>query len=65
MTNGNGRAIYASQAQQRAIFAISKSLNLDLPTLLADFNCAAVEQLPIREASRLIDELRSRQAAGQ
>ena len=59
--NGNGRSIYATQAQQRAIFAISKSMNLDLPALLADYNCADVSQLPIRDASTLIDSLKARQ----
>ena len=59
--NGNGRSVTATAAQQRAIFAIAKSLNLDLPSLLADYNCSEVAQLHIRDASKLIDDLKSRQ----
>ena len=55
-TNGNGRHVPATPSQKKAIFAIAKSLRLDS----AQFN---VEALALKEASALIDDLKSRQAA--
>jgi hypothetical protein len=75
--NGNGkqqtpstptaprRPTNATAAQQRAIGVISKRLSLELPALLADYNVADVSQLSVREASKLIDELKKRQATRQ
>jgi hypothetical protein len=56
----NGRA---TVAQQRAIYAISKAAGVDINTVLPDYNAADVRDLAIRDASRLIDDLKSRQAA--
>ena len=67
-TNGNGngsRRINATDAQQRAIFAICKSMNLELAEVLADYNVADTRDLNVKDASRLIDELKSRQTAHQ
>lgn len=64
-TNGNGngrRSINATEAQCRAIFAICKSQGLDIVSVLADFNVADARDLAIKDASRLIDELKSKQA---
>jgi hypothetical protein len=60
---GNGKRTGASEAQCRAIFAISKNLNLDLAAVLADFNVTDASQLSVRDASKLIDELKKHQAA--
>lgn len=51
-----GRSATASQA--RAIYAIASRQGIELPDKLrADFGVDSPEQLTIREASRLIDEL--------
>lgn len=63
-TNGagaTGRKTTATEAQQRAIFAICKNLNLDVKQIAADYNVTDVAQLPIKSASQLIDTLKSRQ----
>jgi hypothetical protein len=59
--NGNGRKTTATVAQCKAIYAISKSLNLDLAAVLADYNVSDASQLHIKVASQLIDDLKSRQ----
>ena len=59
--NGNGRKTMATQAQQRAIFAICKSLNLDVPSFLKPYNVTDPAQLLIKTASQIIDDLKSRQ----
>jgi hypothetical protein len=58
--NGNGGSprVPATAAQKKAIFAISKSLGLDP----AQHNA---EQLSVREASALIDELKNQQAGSR
>jgi hypothetical protein len=53
-TNGNGRHVPATPAQKKAVFAIAKSLGLDP----GQFN---VESLGLKEASALIDNLKSQQ----
>ena len=62
-TNGHGRAsskrTTASEAQCRAIYAICKSLNLDMNAVLAKYNVSDARQLAIKDASSLIDELKS------
>ncbi len=64
--NGNGRKMtMATEAQRRAIFAICKNLNIDMAAVLADFNVADASQLTVKDASRLIDDLKSRQASPQ
>ncbi len=69
-TNGNGhkpvnKGTTASEAQCRAIFAICKSMNLDMGEVLADYNVSDASQLAIKDASRLIDELKTRQGQRQ
>ena len=57
----NGRPVGATQAQQRAIFAICKSLNLDMAAVLADYNVSDANQLTVKDASQLIDQLKNPQ----
>jgi hypothetical protein len=61
---GNGKRLAgkATQAQQRAVYAISKSLGLDLAAVLADYSVASAADLTVKDASRLIDDLKSRQS---
>jgi hypothetical protein len=59
--NGNGKKTTATEAQCRAIFAITKSLNIDLATYLAEFRVTDAAQLPIKTASQIIDELKAQQ----
>ena len=59
--NGTGRKTTATEAQCRAIFAIAKSLNIDIAAVLADYNVTDPSQLPIKTASQVIDNLKSRQ----
>ncbi len=60
-TNGNGSARRgsASEAQCRAIFAICKSQGIEMLSVLADFNVADPKDLNIKDASRLIDQLKN------
>ena len=53
--NGQGRHVPATEAQKKAVFAISKSLGLDPK----QFN---LDSLGLREASALIDNLKSQQS---
>ena len=66
-TNGNNgsarKPTGATEAQCRAIFAICKSLNMDMAALLADYNVSEPSQLHVKTASQLIDELKARQNA--
>lgn len=57
--NGNGKRPYATQAQQRAIWAICKAQNLNVADVIADFNVADVSELHVKDASQLIDRLKS------
>jgi len=61
----NGRKTGATEVQQRAIFAICKSLNLDMAAVLAGYNVTDAGQLSVKDASRLIDDLKGRQNANQ
>ena len=61
--NGNGKRVTATEAQQRAIFAICKAQNLDVAAVLADFNVADSRDLHVKDASKLIDQLKARPAA--
>ena len=54
--NANGRHVPASVAQKKAVFAICKSLNLDS----AQYN---VDDMNVKQASQLIDQLKSQQTA--
>lgn len=55
----------ATQAQQKAIWAISKSLGLELADVLADFNVVDPKDLSVKTASQVIDALKARQNAQQ
>lgn len=63
-TNGNGQAARqtigrATQSQVRAIFAIARRQQVDPATLVRErFNVERLENLTIREASTLIDDLK-------
>ena len=62
--NGNGQGARqpigrATQSQVRAIFAIARRQRIDPATLVRDrFNVERLEDLSIREASTLIDDLK-------
>ena len=64
-SNGNGQngrveVARATQSQIRAIFAISKRQGLDPHTLISErFRVHKMEDLTIREASALIDDLKN------
>ncbi|MEI6233313.1 MAG: hypothetical protein WCT04_09685 [Planctomycetota bacterium] len=62
-SNGNGRRVNATEAQCRAIFAICKSQGVNMADVLADFNVGDPKDLHVKDASRLIDDLKSRQAS--
>lgn len=57
-SNGNGRHVPATQAQVKAVYAICKGLGIDS----AQYNA---ESMTVSQASKLIDELKSQQAANQ
>jgi hypothetical protein len=63
VANGNGRRVGATEAQCRAIFAICKAQGIDMASVLADFNVADAKDLHVKDASRLIDQLKSGQTA--
>ena len=63
--NGNGRrGVNATEAQCRAIFAICKSQGISMADVLADFNVADAKDLHVKDASRLIDQLKSQNGNG-
>jgi hypothetical protein len=55
----------ATVAQQRAIFAITKTLGYDMAAILADYSVADVRDLTVRDASTLIDTLKQQQGTVQ
>jgi hypothetical protein len=59
--NGNGRRVYISDAQKRAIHSISKGLGVTIDQVLSEHGIADINQLSIRDASTLIDQLKARQ----
>jgi hypothetical protein len=59
--NGNGRRATCTEAQAKCIYAICKAQGLDLPAVLADFNVSHARDLHVKDASRLIDQLKARQ----
>ena len=63
--NGNGstRRITCTEAQAKCIYAICKAQGLDMISVLADYNVADPRDLNVKDASRLIDDLKSKQAA--
>ncbi len=67
--NGNGRhessAPKATAAQLRAVRAIADRQRLDLPSFLREqYGAASADELTLPQASRLIDDLKARGAAG-
>jgi len=57
--SGNGRPRPATQSQVKAIYAIARSQRLDVPTMLrARFQVGRPDDLNIKEASSLIDDLK-------
>jgi len=62
-SNGTGRRVTATEAQAKCIYAICKSQGLDMISVLADYNVADVHDLHVRDASKLIDQLKASQAA--
>ena len=60
--NGKEPPTKATRAQQRAIHAICKNLGLDPALLLLDYGVVNAADLTIKDASRLIDDLKFRQA---
>jgi hypothetical protein len=62
--NGNGRKITCTEAQAKCIYAICKAQGIEMADVLADYNVADVHDLHVKDASRLIDDLKSRQANG-
>jgi hypothetical protein len=63
--NGNGRRVYATDAQKRAISSICKAEGITVDQALADAGAADVNQLTISAASKLIDHLKARQQPRQ
>ena len=61
--NGNGRRVTCTEAQAKCIYAICKAQGLDLISVLADFNVADARDLHVRDASRLIDQLKKNNGA--
>ena len=60
--NGNGRRATASQV--RALFAIASRERIDLPQLIRErFQVDRTEDLSLRDASTLIDDLKNGKAA--
>ena len=56
--NGSNRVARATKAQQKAIFAICRSKGVDMASVLAKRNVADAAELTVRDASKLIDELK-------
>jgi hypothetical protein len=61
--NGNGRRVTATEAQVKCIHAVCRARGLDLVSVLADFNVADPKDLHIKDASRLIDQIKNGTAA--
>jgi hypothetical protein len=54
----------ATQSQVRAIAAIARRLQINLDDLLGQFHARRAQDLSIKQASQLIDELKSKQEGG-
>lgn len=65
-TNGNGQKPRpATQSQLRAIDAIAKRMKVNVQDLIGRrFNVRQTQDLSIKQASQLIDELKSQQGGG-
>jgi hypothetical protein len=63
---GNGSAIRnATPAQVRAILGIAKKLSLNVPDVLASYGVADPAGLSIKQASKVIDDLKAKQPQPQ
>jgi len=60
-TNGNGRSTNATQAQQKAVWAICKSLGVEVSDALSEIGVGDLQTLSVKQASQLIDSLKARQ----
>ncbi|MEI6232911.1 MAG: hypothetical protein WCT04_07660 [Planctomycetota bacterium] len=58
---GNGRRVTCTESQAKCIYAICKSQGLDMLSVLADYNVADARDLHVKDASRLIDQLKAQQ----
>ncbi|MEI6236350.1 MAG: hypothetical protein WCT04_25110 [Planctomycetota bacterium] len=63
-TNGNGRRVNCTEAQAKCIYAICKAQGLDMLSVLADYSVADARDLHVKDASRLIDQLKSQNGNG-
>ncbi|HLX63344.1 MAG TPA: hypothetical protein VKX17_18885 [Planctomycetota bacterium] len=63
--NGNGRTVGSTLAQQKALWAISKSIGADLAEVLRQHGVSDVKALSVKQASELIDELKAQQNSAQ
>ncbi len=63
--NVNGRATGATAAQQKAVWAICKNLGVNISDVLSEFSVGDVKALSVKQASKLIDSLKSRQNSPQ
>jgi len=62
--NGNGKRIVpATEAQQRAIHALAKSLGMSVTDALSAYGVSDASSLSVRTASELIDKLKAKQGA--
>lgn len=61
-SNGHRRQVMATPAQQRAILALARTLNMDVAQILRDNNIMELSQLTVKDASRVIDCLQVQQA---
>jgi hypothetical protein len=61
---GNGSVRMATTAQVRAIRGISRQVGMDLACLRQQFGVGRPEDLTLKQASALIDELKSAQTGG-
>lgn len=59
--NGNGRRVTATEAQVKYVYALTKSLGLDLKSVLAGYKVSAPDDLFIRDCSSLIESLKAQQ----
>jgi hypothetical protein len=64
LVRGNGAVRMATQAQVKAIRGIGRQVGFDLASLRQRFGVARPEDLTLKQASALIDELKSAQTAG-
>jgi len=59
--NGNGHGTGATAAQQKAVWAICKNLGIEVADALSEIGLGDLQTLSVKQASQLIDSLKSRQ----